>query len=220
MAEKVAGVWPPAGRILNATLIQWGKGRTIFRVHRSIYRADQFNDNRNGNARFSPLIDPQQSTVIPTLYAGTTVDCALMETVFHDVPYQSGLKTVSKAKYVEGTICSTLILADDLCLVDLSSVALHKLGVAPSHLTQTEAADYPASREWARVLYEQNTGAQGLIWTSRRDDHAQALLLFEPRVDPSALHIGDESFPLLLPDGSARMEVLNLAARLDTLLVP
>ena len=97
MAESVAGVWPPAGR-LNATLIPWGKGRTVFRVLRSIYKADQFNDSRRGDARFSPLIDAEREAVIPTLYAVTTLDCALMESVFHDVPYRPGLKTVSKSK--------------------------------------------------------------------------------------------------------------------------
>lgn len=219
MAEPVAGVRPPVGR-LNATLIQWGKGRTIFRVHRSIYKADQFNDSRKGDARFSPLIDVGRNAIIPTLYAGTTFDCALMETVFHDVPYLPGLKTVSKAKYVEGAICSRLGLTDDLRLIDLSSVALHKLGVAPSDLTQTEAAYYPASREWSGVLYQQNPAAQGFIWTSRRDDHAEAVLLFGDRVAPGILQVGNDTLPLLLPDGSARMEVLNLAARLDVLLVP
>jgi RES domain-containing protein len=204
MAESVAGERPPVGR-LNATLIQWGKGRTVFRVHRSIYRADQFNDSRKGDARFSPLIDATRNEVIPTLYAGTTFDCALMETVFHDVPYQAGLKTVSKAKHIEGVLSTAISLTDDLCLVDLSSVALHKLGVAPSNLTQTEAAYYPASREWALALYEQNPTAQGLIWTSRRDDHAQAVLLFGDRVGSGLFHVA---------------EVLNLAARLEVLIVP
>jgi len=104
--------------------------------------------------------------------------------------------------------------------VDLSSVSLHKLGVAPADLTQTEAAYYAASREWALTLYEQNPTAQGLIWTSRRDDDAKAILLFGNRVGPGMLEVGADAFPLLLPDGSARMEVLNLAIRLDVLLVP
>jgi hypothetical protein len=219
MAESVAGVRPPAGR-LNATLIPWGKGRTVFRVHRSIYKADQFNDSRNGDARFSPLMDTKRGAVIATLYAGTTLDCALMESVFHDVPYQPGLKTVSKSKYVEGAICSTLGLTGDLQLVDLSSVSLHKLGVAPADLTHTEAACYPASREWALALYEQNPTAQGFIWTSRRDDDAKAILLFGSRVGQEVLEVGADTFPLLQADGSARMEVLSLAIRLDVLLVP
>lgn len=34
----------------------------------------------------------------PTLYGGTTVEYAAMETVFHDVPYAPGLKTYEKSK--------------------------------------------------------------------------------------------------------------------------
>ncbi len=219
MSESVAVVRPPAG-ILHTTLIPWVKGKTLFRVHRSIYKADQFNDSRKGDARFSRLMDAERKAVIPTLYAGTTLDCALMESVFHDVPYRPGLKTVSKSKYVENTIRSTLHLTADLQFVDLSSVALHKLGVAPADLTQTEAAYYTASREWALALYEQNPTAQGFIWTSRRDDDAKPILLFGDRVGPGMLEVGADAFPLLLPDGSARMEVLNLALRLDVLLVP
>ena len=219
MAESVARVRPPEGR-LNATLLPWGKGRTVFRVHRSNYKADQFNDSRKGDARFSPLIDAEREAVIPTLYAGTTLDCALMESVFHDVPYRPGLKTVSKSKYVEGAICSTLTLTSDLQLVDLSSVALHKLGIAPADLTQTEAANYAASREWAFALYKQNPTAQGFIWTSRRDDDAKAILLFGNRVESGTLEVGADTFSLLQLDGSARMEVLSLAIRLNVLLVP
>lgn len=219
MAESRPSVWPPVGKRLNATLIRWGKGKSIFRVHRSIYKADQFNDSRKGDARFSPLIIHSRGEAVPTLYAGTTVDCALMETVFHDVPYRSELKTVSKATYIKGMLCSSLTVRGNLRLIDLSSVALHKLGVAPSDLIQTEAANYPATRQWARVLYEQNTNAQGLIWTSRRDDHARALVLFGNRVRPGTLRVGKDEFPLVLPDGSACMEVLSLAARLDVLVV-
>jgi hypothetical protein len=73
---------PPAGR-LEATLINWGKGQTLHRVHRSTYKVDQFNPSRSGDARFSPLVT-SGSRVIATLYAGTTLDCALMETFFQE----------------------------------------------------------------------------------------------------------------------------------------
>jgi hypothetical protein len=37
-----------------------------------------------GNARFSPIKDSDGAS-IPTLYGGTSFDCAVMETLFHDV---------------------------------------------------------------------------------------------------------------------------------------
>jgi hypothetical protein len=33
-----------------------------------------------------------RTAAIPTLYGGTSFNCASMETVFHDVPFSSGLK--------------------------------------------------------------------------------------------------------------------------------
>jgi hypothetical protein len=69
----------------------------------------EFNPSPAGNARFSPLVNAA-GAVIPTLYAGTTLDCALMETVFHDVPFVAGPKIWSKATHVAGKVYSQLIL--------------------------------------------------------------------------------------------------------------
>jgi hypothetical protein len=55
--------------------------------------------------------------VIPTIYAGTTLDCALMETVFHDVPFAAGPKIWSKASNVAGKVYSQLTLSRDLALI-------------------------------------------------------------------------------------------------------
>jgi hypothetical protein len=98
MAKPVASYLPPAGP-LNATLITWECGREMHRVHDDAYLGDQFNPNSMGNARFSPIHDTD-GVVIPTLYAGTTLDCALMETIFHDLPFKTGFKPVSKRKMV------------------------------------------------------------------------------------------------------------------------
>jgi RES domain len=69
----------------------------------------EFNPSPAGNARFSPLVNAA-GAVIPTLYAGTTLDCALMETVFHDVPFVAGPKIWSKATHAAGKVYSQLIL--------------------------------------------------------------------------------------------------------------
>jgi hypothetical protein len=69
----------------------------MHRVHDDVYLGDQFNPNSMGNARFSPIHDTD-GAVIPTLYAGTTLDCALMETIFHDLPFKIGFKPRLEAK--------------------------------------------------------------------------------------------------------------------------
>lgn len=153
--------------------------------------------------------------MIPTLYAGTTLDCALMETVFHDVSFTAGPKFHSKAKHVEGRSRSTLRLRIDLMLVDLSTISLHKLGIARSELIDTDASLYGDTRQWAAALYEQDPAAQGLLWTSRQDDTASALMSFGDRCPASFIEIVEWPISLLLRDGSACSEVLSLAGRLE-----
>jgi hypothetical protein len=157
--------------------------------------------------------------VVPTLYAGTTLDCALMETVFHDVPYAAGPKMLSKAKHVAGRSHSSLRFHADLTLVDLSTISLRKLGISRSELIDTDASHYGETRKWAVALHEQCPAAQGLKWISRQDDTAVSFVLFGDRVDGSAFEVTGGPVSLLQPDGSACFEVLDLATRLGVYLV-
>ncbi|MBE2321381.1 RES family NAD+ phosphorylase, partial [Solirubrobacter sp. CPCC 204708] len=164
------------------------EGTVLHRVHQSQYQADQFNPGVRGNARFSPIQD-DQGQAIPTLYAGTTLPCALMETVFHDVPHTPGFKSFDKAK-LAGQVHSTVRVEADLQLIDLSSVALRKLGVTRKQLIDTEKDQYSATRKWAVALHRQCPQAQGLSWVSRQDDSARAVVLFGDRIAEGALQDG------------------------------
>ncbi|MDQ7911673.1 RES family NAD+ phosphorylase [Pseudomonas sp. 102515] len=113
----------PAGH-LHVALTEIALGTVLHRVHLSEYQADQFNPGVRGNARFSPIQD-EKGKAIPTLYAGTILPCALMETVFHDVPHTAGFKSFDKAK-LNGQVHSTVRLEAALQVVDLSSVPLRK----------------------------------------------------------------------------------------------
>ena len=157
--------------------------------------------------------------MIPTLYAGTTLDCALMETVFHDVPYVAGPKMLSKAKHVMGRSHSSLRFRVDLTLIDLTAISLRRLGISRSKLIDSDASHYNETREWAVALHGQYPAAQGLKWTSRQDDTATALMLFGDRVDGSAFELMGGPVSLLQADGSACSEVLDLATRLRVYLV-
>lgn len=209
---------PPTGR-LEATIISWGKGETVFRVHPDTYGGAEFNPSAIGNARFSPLVGAA-GVVIPTIYAGTTLDCALMETVFHDVPFAAGLKIWSKATHVAGEIYSQLTLSRDLALIDLSAIPLRKLGISRKDLIECDGSHYPETRAWALALHDQHPDAEGLIWTSRQADPERAVILFEDRLTGPALAVSGASTSLLLSDGSAILEVLTLAQRLGVLLTP
>ena len=158
--------------------------------------------------------------VIPTLYAGTTLDCALMETVFHDVPFVAGPKNWSKATHVAGKVYSQIILSRNVALIDLSAVPLRKLGISRKELIECDGSQYPETRAWALALHDQYPNAEGLTWTSRQADPARALVLFEDRLTGAAFTARGTPTSLLLSDGSAIIEVLTLAQRLGVLLTP
>ena len=158
--------------------------------------------------------------VIPTIYAGTTLDCALMETVFHDVPFAAGPKIWSKGTHVAGKVYSQLTLSRDLALIDLSAIPLRKLGISRKHLIECDGTHYPETRAWALALHDQYPGAEGLSWTSRQADPERAFVLFEDRLAGPALAVSGAPTSLLLSDGSAILDVLALAQRLGVLLTP
>ena len=207
---------PAPGGELRLTLIEWPKGQLLHRVHQDKYTATQFNPGTQGNARFSPIQD-DKGKAIPTLYGGTSCECALMETVFHDVPHAAGFKSYDKKKLL-GQVHSTMQLSTPLVLVDLASVPLRKLGVTRKQLIDTEKDQYPATRLWAAAIYQQCPQAQGLCWISRQDDSARAVMLFGDRVAKSGLK--PQSSPhSLIEDPATYDAVLDLAERIGVLMV-
>lgn len=180
---------------LEAQVISWGRDLAVSRVHGSAYLPGVFNQSVQGNARFSPIRDTKRN-IIPTLYAATSMQGALMETVFHDVPYKRGLKSVARAR-LKDRVYSTIRFHIDFQLIDLSKVALRKMGVKPEHLINTTKAHYPETRLWVEALYEQYPAAQGLLWTSRQDDRSLAVVLFGTRVKSSDVSAVGYSQPLM-----------------------
>ncbi|MGP1615875.1 MAG: RES family NAD+ phosphorylase, partial [Pollutimonas bauzanensis] len=186
------------------------------RVHQDKYAATQFNPGVLGNARFSPIRN-DRGEAIPTLYTGTTFSCALMETVFHDVPYTAGFKSFDKNK-LSGQMHSKVEITLDLKVADLGGVALRKLGVPRKQLIDTEKDQYPSTRKWAEEIHRQCPKAQGLSWVSRQDDSARAFVLFGDRIPGDALRSQGDSRSLL--DGlDAYDEVLALAERIGVNIV-
>ena len=195
----------------------WPKDTTLHRVHLEEYAGDEFNPGVKGNARFSP-IKSAKGKPIPTLYGGNTFECAAMETVFHDVPFAPGLKSYDKAK-LEDQVHSQLTPGDALVLADLRGKALRKLGVERKQLIDTEKDQYPATREWAEAIHSQCPDVQGLCWTSRQDDSAQAVMLFGDRIASGVLRQTATSRSLL-KDGNVYDDVLNLAEQIGVNVVP
>ncbi|WP_246543308.1 RES family NAD+ phosphorylase [Novosphingobium profundi] len=75
----------------------------------------------------------------------------------------------------------------DLKLADLRAKPLRKLGIPRADLIDTDKDIYPQTRKWAEAIYAQCPDIEGLLWVSRQDDAAQAILLFEDRLPSDAL---------------------------------
>lgn len=207
---------PQPGNALQLTLCTVPAGQQLHRVHLDCYQAGQFNPGVAGNARFSP-IQNEHGVPIPTLYAGENLVCALMETIFHDVPHHPGFKSYAKSKLAH-QVYSQLVLQEPLQLVDLSSIALRKLGVCRNQLIDTEKNQYPATRLWARAIHTQCPQAQGLSWISRQDDSARAFMFFGDRITNTAL-VQQKKSQSVPDDLSIYNAVIDLAERIDVCLV-
>lgn len=197
---------PPAR--LYVTPYLWPAGRPIHRIHLKRFAPGEFNPSVTGNARFSPIASAQ-SLPIPTLYGGSDFECAAMETLFHDVPFAPGFKMFDKRK-LAGQTHSVLLPAAVLKLADLSNVALRKLGVPRAQLIDTDKDRYPATRKWAVAIYLAHPELQGMVWVSRQDDRARALMLFGDRV-PAGLLVPQAVSREFVDGASVTLELLMLA---------
>lgn len=169
--------------------------QAIWRVHPAQYRPAQFRSAPDGNARFSP-IRSNDGRVIPTWYGARTLTCAMMETVLHDLPAppEGYILDVERLREADVRV-SRLRCQRVLTLVDLSSKGLKRIGLQRRDLIDTPVEDYPRTREWAVRLHAQ-TPAHGLLWISRQDDEAKALVLFGDRIAETALRIEIDREPL------------------------
>lgn len=182
----------------------------LWRVYPRQYGVDGFNATRLGPARFSPL--EAGGVIVPTLYAGSTRDVALMETVWHDAPTPShGFHLVLKAA-TEPRRVGTLKPSTAMHLVDLTTVGLRRLGLARADVIDSDPVGYPITRQLCAWLYQNKPDAQGLCWISRQNDEGRAVLLFEPRLGSVKLAVDteDESFT----DGPHLGALLTLAERM------
>ena len=139
-----------------------------------------------------------------------------METIFHDVPFVAGFKPLSFTK-LEGKVHTVFTPKVDFKLVDLGTIALRRLGVDRAHLIDTTKWHYPETRKWAERFSAQFGDVQGLRWTSRQDDSAQAVMLFGTRANSKYLVVSGPSTPLLAGD-LVSAAVINLAMRIGVTL--
>ena len=159
------------------------RGTVLHRVHRTIFRATQFNPGLGGPTRFA-LFDDGTGAAVPSLYATATLRAAIHEAIFHDIPANAGIKTV-RLNDVHIRTHSELLTNRGLRLVELRNVTLANWSISRWDLISSGPALYDQTVLWAAAVHRDIPNADGLIWTSNQCDPDDACLFFGDRVHES-----------------------------------
>jgi hypothetical protein len=196
MARRRPAPPAPKERSAEPVLLEIAPGE-LWRVHAGKYSPEQFHSGGSGNARFSPIAN-SRGKAIPTPYAASSVEAALMETVFNDVPTPPGDYILDLARLEEEAICVSIIQPrHPLLLIDLSTKGLQRLGLKRGDIIDTPVRAYPLTRDWATWFHQVSPTAQGLLWTSRKDDDAKSIMLYGDRVRANTLKVVKAAQPLI-----------------------
>jgi hypothetical protein len=206
---------PPDPFDLPYNVETWSTRKSIMRVHHCRFGATEFNPGA-GDGRFHPLHDGAGNPV-PTLYGASTFFGAVSETVFHNIPVTGPGKLIRQSVLMP-LLCCTLRPARPLRLLQLRSYGLTKLGLTRAQLIESEADQYAVTRAWGAALYQRAPEVDGLIWTSRQDDAAAALVLFGTRVRREELVVTATPRPLY-PPGQGWQDLLFAADAAGILVV-
>ena len=170
----------PSATLANPNVVALGAGALLHRVHDRNYNANDFNPCKGAPIRFAPIDDPKGNCV-PSLYAASTLEAAIHETVFHDIPLTSRRKTVPRT-LVQSRAHGRLEVLRDLRVASLRGPDLRRWRISRNSLIATSPKLYPASARWASAIHHQFPNVEGLIWTSNQCDPDTACLFFGDRV--------------------------------------
>jgi hypothetical protein len=163
----------------------------LHRIHNSDFASNSFNPCLGRPSRFAPMLR-SDGGCIPTMYAATTLECAVHETLFHEIQHDAERKSV-RFSDIEKCDYAIVLPQRDLALAGLFEPDLNKWGLTRRQLIDTFAADYQATAKWAIALHDAFPDIDGLAWTSRRCDLEKAYLLFGDRVPPDQLDIAHQA---------------------------
>ncbi|MEO5964320.1 MAG: RES family NAD+ phosphorylase [Candidatus Limnocylindrales bacterium] len=161
-------------------------GTVLFRVHAARRGSSEFNPGLGGQSRFAPLLAGAPPVVVPTLYASSSIAGAFSESIFHDVPYRGIAKRILISRLAE-YVLSALVAQREIHVAQLAGAGLRRVGVRRRDLIDGGPLTYTSTVRWAAALHDCPAQPGGLLWTSRQDDTAQALVLFGDRVAETRL---------------------------------
>lgn len=162
-----------------------------------------------GQTRFAPIQQADGSWV-HTYYAASTIRCAMLESVLHDVPLNPpGFFELERLRHFH---LATLVMDVEVDAVTFHTPFLPRLQLTRTMLIESLAAYYPQTAAWAQEAFRQRPDACALKYGSRRDDEGNCIMLYGQRLPPAPFRvIGDQ--PLASP--ALRKQFLALIRQLD-----
>ncbi|MBB3956964.1 RES family NAD+ phosphorylase [Novosphingobium sediminicola] len=198
---------PPPPSPLSCNLHTLTKSTVIHRIHDKRFGAIDFNPGF-GNTRFAPF--RVGGKFVPTAYAATSLECAIYETLYHDIEPAALFKSVYWTDLAK-LVYSTVEVARDIDVAKLFTADLLKWHMVRGQLIDTPKSCYPQTQLWSPAIHGSGPTVGGMVWTSNKYDEDRAMLLFGDRVA-----IGDLN-PLssvdIISDPTTLQLVTDLAAR-------
>ena len=122
-----------------------------------------------------------QGNCILSLYAASSLEAAVFETIFHDIPVTARRKTVPRT-LVQSRAHGRLEVLRELKLVSLRAPDLRRWRAGRDSLIASPPQFYKETVRWAQAIHQQFSEVEGLLWTSNQCDPDTAYLFFGDRV--------------------------------------
>lgn len=196
------------------------KGGILHRCHHLRWQGINFNPGRellpgDYGARFSPFKD-QGGNLVSYIYAASSPQGALSETLFHDLIGHERTGFLS----IRPWLCwgmTQLTTKRDLTLVTLKTADLYRMGLSKELFILSDRLVYAQTRQWAKAIYDQNKDVDGYVWKSRQHDDSDAYIFFGSRVKNEDLAVLKASTGLF--DNNAIIyKIREMAKRLGIML--
>ena len=150
----------------------------------SEYGGLEFNPCQVEPTRFAPIRD-LGGICIPSLYAGSTLDSAIFETVFHDIGTSNqNIVPIQDVKRYNHLLFENKRI---LIFAELRAPDLLKWGIDLQQLVASPPKYFQLTAKWAEAIHNQFETVDGLVWTSNKCDPDSAYLFFGDRIDESDL---------------------------------
>ena len=170
----------PHVRLARPNVVTLVAGTALERARDRNYPAKVSNPCEGAPTRFAPIYDTH-GNCIPSLCAAGSLEAAIFETTFHDIPVTTRHKTVART-LVQTRAHRRLEVLRELRLVSLRSPDLRRWRAGRDSLIASPPQFYEETARWAEAIHQQFSDVEGLLWTSEQCDPDTAYLFFGDRV--------------------------------------